>query len=124
MSKSIFVDDNLSALGEDGDDSLLPSTTPSFELAATSSTLAEGPVASTSTSAALKLAPAQVEGEFTSRHEASQHIQQRHPSHMMIRDLGERVTRSKSASHAHFTDSAFVASFEPYEVRHALSDSS
>ena len=41
---------------------------------------------------------------------------------MMIRDLEKRVTRSKSASHAHFTDSAFVASFGPHNVGHALSD--
>ena len=113
MSKSIFVDDNFSALGENEDGSLLPSTTP------TSSTPAEYPVASTSTSATLELAPAQVEGEFTSRREAPQHIQRRYPPHMMIEDLDERITRSKTASHAHFTDSAFVASFEPHNVRHA-----
>ena len=42
----------------------------------------------------------------------------------MIGDLDERVTRSKSASHAHFTDSTFVASFELHDVGHVLSDSS
>ena len=43
---------------------------------------------------------------------------------MMIGDLDERVTRSKSASHTHFTNSAFVASFESHDVGHAISDSS
>ena len=42
----------------------------------------------------------------------------------MIGDLGERVARSKSTSHAYFTDSAFIAFFEPHDVGHALSDSS
>ena len=43
---------------------------------------------------------------------------------MMIGDLDERVTRSKSSSHTYFTDSAFIASFESHDVGHALSDSS
>ena len=41
----------------------------------------------------------------------------------MIDDLGERVTRFKYAHYAYFTDSAFVASFDPYDVGHVLSDS-
>ena len=42
---------------------------------------------------------------------------------MMIDNLDERVTRSKSTHHAHFTDSVFIASFEPHDVGHTLSDS-
>ena len=41
----------------------------------------------------------------------------------MLGDLNERVTRSKVTSIAVFAHSAFVASFEPKDVGHALSDS-
>ncbi|KAG8048413.1 hypothetical protein GUJ93_ZPchr0009g90 [Zizania palustris] len=43
-----------------------------------------------------------------------------HPPEQIIDELDQRVTRS----HAHFIDLAFVASFEPLDVSHALSDSS
>ena len=43
---------------------------------------------------------------------------------MMIGDINETVTRSKSAHYAHFTNSVFVVSFEPHNVGRALSDSS
>ena len=39
---------------------------------------------------------------------------------MMIDNLDERVTRSKSTHHAYFIDSAFITSFEPYDIRHVL----
>ena len=41
----------------------------------------------------------------------------------MLGDLNERVTRSKVTSIAGFAHSAFVASFEPKDIGHALSDS-
>lgn len=40
----------------------------------------------------------------------------------MIGDLHERVTRHMSRNHCHFAHSAFVASFEPEDIGHALSD--
>ena len=76
MSKSIFVDGDLPALGDDEDDPLLPLSTPALELAPTSSTPAESPAATTSTSASLDPTPAEFEGEVVSRREAPQHIQQ------------------------------------------------
>ncbi|WVZ85276.1 LOW QUALITY PROTEIN: hypothetical protein U9M48_032223 [Paspalum notatum var. saurae] len=45
-----------------------------------------------------------------------------HPSRNIIGGLNERVTRSRSNSIAHFAHFAFVASFEPHYVGHALSD--
>ena len=75
MRKSIFVDGDLPALGDEEDDPLLPSTTLGPELAPASSTPAESPAATTSTSASLDPAPAVFEGEVVSRREAPQHIQ-------------------------------------------------
>ena len=73
--------------------------------------------------AAPKEAPVLVEEEATSTREAPRHIQRRHPPQQMLGDLNERVTRSKVTSIAGFAYSAFVASFEPKNVGHALSDS-
>ena len=72
----------------------------------------------------LKLPPIAGEREFQSRREAPHYIQKDHPPEHMIGNLEERVTRSRSAHHACFTNSAFVASFEPKDVGHALSDTS
>ncbi|WVZ71300.1 hypothetical protein U9M48_019900 [Paspalum notatum var. saurae] len=49
-------------------------------------------------------------------------VQRDHPSRNIIGGLNERVIRSRSTSLAHFAHSAFVASFEPHDVGHALSD--
>ncbi|WVZ58329.1 hypothetical protein U9M48_008610 [Paspalum notatum var. saurae] len=49
-------------------------------------------------------------------------VQRDHPSRNIIRGLNERVTRFRSTSIAHFAHSAFVASFEPHDVGHTLSD--
>src|SRR6185312_4943816 len=67
--------------------------------------------------------PVLVEGEATSAREAPRHIQRRHPPQQMLGDLNERVTRSKVTSITGFAHSAFVASFEPKDIGHALSDS-
>jgi hypothetical protein len=65
---------------------------------------------------------AAVEGEATSSREAPQHIQRHHPPQQMIGELHEWVTRSRSQHISHFAHSAFVATFEPQDVGHALSD--
>ena len=62
---------------------------------AASTTPAEGPAASTSTSAAVEPAPAMVEGEVRSKREAPYHIQRQHPPLQMIGNLYERTTRSR-----------------------------
>ena len=102
---------------------------------ATSSDDDDGPDPTTSTSrgpveqvtqpspATPEEAPALVEEEATSTREAPRYIQRRHPPQQMLGDLNERVTRSKVISIAGFAHSAFVASFEPKDVGHTLSDS-
>ena len=64
-----------------------------------------------------------VEEEATSTRDAPRHIQHCHPPQQMLGHLNERVTRSKVTSIAGFAHSAFVASFEPKDIGHALSDS-
>ena len=66
---------------------------------------------------------AAVEGEVTSRREAPRRVQVDHPPSKIIGDLNERTTRSRSHRISHFAHSAFVASFVPKDVGHALSDS-
>ncbi|WVZ51168.1 hypothetical protein U9M48_002334 [Paspalum notatum var. saurae] len=60
--------------------------------------------------------------EVTTEPKPSRMIQWDHPSRNIIGGLNERVTRSRSTSLAHFAHSAFVASFEPHDNGHALSD--
>ncbi|WVZ52025.1 hypothetical protein U9M48_003120 [Paspalum notatum var. saurae] len=60
--------------------------------------------------------------EVTTEPQASQMVQRDHPSRNIIGGLNERVTRSRSTSLAHFAHSAFVSSFEPHDVGHALSN--
>jgi hypothetical protein len=73
-------------------------------------------------SAAPEEAPAAIEGEATSSREAPRHIQRRHPPQTMIGNIDQRVMWSRSYEILHFAHSAFIASFEPHDVGHALSD--
>ncbi|WVZ94027.1 hypothetical protein U9M48_039970 [Paspalum notatum var. saurae] len=61
-------------------------------------------------------------GKVTSEIVQSQQVQRDHPPHRMIGDIHQRVTRSTVASLAFFSHSAYVATFEPQDVSHALSD--
>jgi hypothetical protein len=65
---------------------------------------------------------AEVEGEVVSRREASRRIQEVHPLSKIIGDIDERTMRSRSRNSSHFAHAAFVASFEPKDIGHALSD--
>ena len=65
---------------------------------------------------------AAVEGEVISRREAPRHVQMDHPPSNIIGDINERTTRSRSRNTSHFVHAAFVPSFEPKDIAHALSD--
>jgi hypothetical protein len=65
---------------------------------------------------------ADVEGEVVSRREAPSRVQVDHPPSKIIGDTNERTTRSRSKNASHFAHSAFVATFEPKDIGHALSD--
>ncbi|WVZ76889.1 hypothetical protein U9M48_024810 [Paspalum notatum var. saurae] len=87
----------------------------------------KGPLPTVSSSlsrlqAQAEVGPAEDAGEVTSEIVPSRQVQRDHPPHRMIGDIHQRVTRSSVASLAFFSHSAFVASFEPRDVSHALSD--
>jgi hypothetical protein len=65
---------------------------------------------------------AKVEGKVVSRREASRWIQEVHPLSRIIGDIDERTTQSRFRNSSHFAHAAFVASFEPKDIGHALSD--
>jgi hypothetical protein len=126
MGQTIFVEEE----HDDADWVALEPTPPSAPAEPASTTTADGPNPTTSTTwGPLEPAPtetggveAAIEGEATSSREAPQHIQRCHPPQQMIGVLHERVTRSRSQHISHFAHSAFVATFEPRDVGHALFD--
>jgi hypothetical protein len=66
-----------------------------------------------------------VEGEIVSEPGALSHIQKVHPPRQIIGNLNERVTHSSRLAHLScFSNTLFVALFEPRFVGHTLSDSS
>ena len=123
MAETLFVEEE----DEEGEENVdhvhdgerVPSTS-------TTTTFDGGP--STSTTTTRQHEPAQarveaaVEGEAISRREAPRHVQVDHPPSNIIGDLNERTTRSRSRNTSHFAHAAFVASFEPKDIGHALSD--
>ena len=66
--------------------------------------------------------PVEDAGEVTSEIIPSRQVQRDHPPHRIIGDLHQHVTRSSVNSLAFFSHSAYVATFEPQDVSHALSD--
>jgi hypothetical protein len=67
---------------------------------------------------------ATVEGEVASRREPPRRVQVDHPASTIIGDMNECTTRSRvqNNSHSHFAHASFVVTFEPKDIRHALSD--
>jgi hypothetical protein len=63
-----------------------------------------------------------VEGEVASRRGPPRRIQVDHPALRIIGNMNERTTRSRVRNNSHFAHAAFVATFEPKDIRHALSD--
>src|SRR6266540_3404867 len=129
MGESIFEDEDELAGGEDVEEAPAEEPAPPA-----STTFINGP-SSTSTTRGPRLEPLQngveaegqeeqaaVEGEVTSAREAPRLVRRAHPPKHIIGNLNERTTRSKVNQISHFAHSAFVASFEPRDVGHALSD--
>jgi hypothetical protein len=65
---------------------------------------------------------ATVEGEVSSRREPPQRVQVDHPASRIISNMNEYTTWSRVRNNSHFTHAAFVATFDPKDIRHALSD--
>jgi hypothetical protein len=122
MEESIFVADGLQGVDSDEEDPLLPSTS-SPEHVPASMVEIEAPQATTSSIATVEMS--RVEGEIISESGAPSHIQKVHPPQQIIGNLNKRVTRSSRSAHLScFTNTLFVALFEPRDVGHALFDSS
>jgi hypothetical protein len=122
MEESIFVDEILQGIDGDEDEPLLLFTS-SPEPVHASTLEAEAPQATTSTTVAAEAS--RVEGEIISEPGAPSHIQKAHLPQQIIGNLNERVTRSsRSAYFSCFSNTLFIALFEPRDVGHALSDSS
>jgi hypothetical protein len=49
-------------------------------------------------------------------------VQVDHPASRIIGDINERTTRSRVRNNSHFSHASFVATFEPEDIGHALSD--
>jgi hypothetical protein len=122
IGENIFIDEELQGVDGDEDEPLLPSTSlPKPVLASTLE--AEAPQATTSSTAVVEAS--RVEGETVSEPGAPSHIQKVHPPQQIIGNLNERVTCSSRSAHLScFSNTLFVALFEPRDVVHALSDSS
>jgi hypothetical protein len=120
MEESNFIDEELQGIDGDEEEPLLPSTS-SPESVPASTLEAEAPQATTSSTAAIEAS--RVEGEIISELGAPSHIQMVHPPQQIIGNLNERVTYfSRSAHLSCFSNTLFVALFEPRDVGHALSD--
>jgi hypothetical protein len=120
IEESIFVDEGLQGVNGDKDKPLFPSTS-SPEHVPTSTLEVEAPQGTTYSIAAVEAS--RVEGEIISELGAPSHIQKAHPPQQIIGNLNERVTRSSRSVHlSYFSNTLFVALFEPRDVGHALSD--
>jgi hypothetical protein len=65
---------------------------------------------------------ATVEGEVASRGEPPRRVQVDHPASRIISDMNEHTTQSRVRNNSHFAHAAFVATFEPNDIGHALYD--
>ena len=87
----------------------------------TTTTIEDGPSPTPTTTEAVRVEAA-TEGEVVSRREAPRRVQVDHPPSRIIGDINERTTQSRFRNDSHFAHAAFVATFEPKDIRHALSD--
>jgi hypothetical protein len=65
---------------------------------------------------------ATIEVEVASRREPPRRVQVDHPASRIISDMNEHTTRSRVWNNSHFAHAAFVATFEPKDIGHTLSD--
>jgi hypothetical protein len=122
IKESIFVYEGLQGIDGDEKEPLL-SFISSSEHVPASTLEVEAPQATTSSTAAVEAS--WVEGEIVSELGAPSHIKKVHPPQQIISNLNERVTHSSRSAHlSYFSNTLFVALFEPRDVGHALSDSS
>jgi hypothetical protein len=94
---------------------------PTEHVPTTSTTVMDG-FSTTPTTTNQERGEADVEGEVASRREPPRRVQVDRPASRIIGDMNERTTRSRVRNNFHFAHAAFVATFEPKDIGHALSD--
>jgi hypothetical protein len=120
MEEGIFIDEGLQGVDSDEDEPLLPSTSTPEHVPA-STLKAETPQATTSSTTAVEAS--RVEGEVVSEPGAPSHIQKAHPPQQIIGNLNKKVTHFLRSVHLScFSNTLFVALFEPRDGGHTLSD--
>jgi hypothetical protein len=103
--------------GDDEDGGVVPAAE---HVPTTSTTVMDGP-SPTPTKTNQDQGEAVVKGEVASRQEPPRQVQVDHPASRIISDMDERTTRSRVRNNSHFTHAAFVATFEPKGIGHAVS---
>jgi hypothetical protein len=86
----------------------------------TSTTVVDGPSPTPTTTN--QKGEAAVEGEVASRREPPRRVQVDHSASRIIGNMNEHTTWSRVRNNSHFAHAAFVATFEPKDIRHALSN--
>jgi hypothetical protein len=105
-------------LGDDEDGGAVP---PAKHIPTTSTTVVDSP-SPTPTTTNQDRGEVVVEGEVASRREPPRREQVGHPASRIIGDMNERTTRSRVRNNSHFAYAAFVATFEPKDIGHTLSN--
>jgi hypothetical protein len=105
-------------LGDDEDGGVVP---PSEHVPTNSTTVVDGPSPTPMTTNQDR-GEAVVEGEVASKREPPWRVQVNHPASRIIGDMNERTTWSRVRNNSHFAHAAFVATFEPKDIGHTLSD--
>jgi hypothetical protein len=120
VGKKIFEDEEDDAGEDGGDDGEAPAThVPSTST--TTTMVQDGPSPAPPTIQQDQVEAA-AEGEVVSRREALRRVQVDHPPSRIIGNINECTTQSRSRNASHFAHSNFVATFEPKDIGHTLSD--
>jgi hypothetical protein len=120
VGKKIFEDEEDDGGEDDGDDG----EAPAMHVPSTSTMMTTVQDGSSPTPPTIQQdqVEAAAEGKVASRREAPRCVEVDHPPSVIIGDINERTTRSSSRNASHFAHSAFVATFEPKDIGHTLSD--
>jgi hypothetical protein len=102
--------------GDDEDGGVVP---PAEHVHTTSTTVVDRP-SPTPMTTNQERGEADVEGEVALRREPPRRVQVDHLASRIIGDMNERTTRSRVRNNSHFAHAAFVATFEPKDIGHAL----
>jgi hypothetical protein len=87
----------------------------------TSTTVVDGP-SPTPTTTNQDQGQAAIDGGGRIKARTSRRVQVDHPASRIIGDMNERTTRSRVRNNSYFAHAAFVATFEPKDIGHALYD--